>query len=111
MNFNEYQQEAAKTAIYPGANTTTGLVYTALGLSNEAGEVTGAIKKVLRDDAGVVTEKKKDQIKAELSDVCWYLAMIAYELQIPLEEIFEYNVDKLRGRAERGTLGGNGDDR
>jgi hypothetical protein len=46
MTFNEYQSKAVETAIYGTGST---IIYPALGLANEAGEVLGKIKKVLRD--------------------------------------------------------------
>ena len=47
----------------------------------------------------------------ELSDVCWYVAVLAYELDLTLEEIMQMNIDKLRSRQERGVLSGSGDAR
>jgi hypothetical protein len=46
-----------------------------------------------------------------LSDVCWYVAVLAYELDYTLEEIMQMNLDKLRSRQERGVLSGSGDNR
>jgi len=54
MDFDEYQKEANKTAIYPVLGAK--FVYPTLGLADEAGEVVGKIKKVMRDDGG----RKKD---------------------------------------------------
>jgi NTP pyrophosphatase (non-canonical NTP hydrolase) len=47
----------------------------------------------------------------ELSDVCWYVAVLAYELDYTLEEIMQMNLDKLSSRKERGVLSGSGDNR
>ena len=52
MTFNDYQEKAVATAIYGAGNT---IIYPALGLANEAGEVLGKIKKVLRDNNGEFT--------------------------------------------------------
>ena len=43
MNFNEYQKEAKKTAIYP--NSGNNFIHPTLGLNGEAGEVAEKIKK------------------------------------------------------------------
>lgn len=110
MELNDYQTRATKTAIYPGKGEITGLLYTGLGLG-EAGEVQGKIKKVLRDDDGVLTNEKRKEIVKELGDVLWYLANCAEELGVNLNEIAINNLYKLQSRQERGTLVGNGDNR
>ena len=109
MDFLTYQNLAKTTAKYP--NIGNNFVYPALGLSSEAGEVAGKIKKVLRDDNGVVSEEKKQAIKDELGDVLWYIAQLATELKLPLDEIAENNVLKLKSRLDRGVITGEGDKR
>jgi NTP pyrophosphatase (non-canonical NTP hydrolase) len=111
MDFNDYQVEARSTAIYPDKNELGGLMYVTLGLTNEAGEVAGKLKKVLRDDDGVLTMEKQQQLSQELGDVLWYLAGVASELGVKLSEVAEMNLEKLRSRAARGTLQGSGDNR
>lgn len=110
MDFKTYQSATAETAIYPGRGTVTGLLYTGLGLG-EAGEVQGKIKKVLRDDDGVVTDEKRNAILGELGDVMWYLSQTCTELGIDLEEVALNNLEKLASRKQRGTLKGSGDER
>ena len=109
MHFDEYQLQARTTAIYP--NLGSNITYPALGLCGEAGEVAEKIKKVLRDDAGVVSPAKLAEIKKELSDVLWYVANLASELGLSLDSIAEDNLKKLFDRKKRGVLGGNGDNR
>ena len=48
MNFNEYQKLARSTAVYPVQDK---IVYPALGLCGEAGEVADKIKKTIRGDS------------------------------------------------------------
>jgi NTP pyrophosphatase (non-canonical NTP hydrolase) len=103
MMFNEYQEEAKKTAIYPAEYR---LVYPALGLTGEAGEVAEKVKKMVRDG-----KLDAEGLKKELGDVMWYLAALASDLGVTLEEVAAANVAKLRSRAERGVLGGSGDNR
>ena len=110
MNFTEYQQKATKTAVYPKV-ANHGWMYPALGLANEAGEVNGKLKKVIRDNNGVVNEERRKEIAKELGDVLWYLTQLATELQIDLNEVAEANLAKLASRQERGVLGGDGDNR
>jgi NTP pyrophosphatase (non-canonical NTP hydrolase) len=108
MSFEEYQEQAVKTAIY-GAGST--IIYPALGLGNEAGEVLGKIKKVLRDNDGVYTPDKKAEIAAEVGDVLWYMAALCRDLGIQLEHVAESNLVKLRDRQARNVIQGSGDNR
>jgi NTP pyrophosphatase (non-canonical NTP hydrolase) len=109
MNFNEYQQKAKGTAKYPVIGH--GVIYPTLGLTNEAGEVAGKIKKIFRDKDGVIGEAEKEALKAELGDVLWYIAQVATELGLSLEEIAEGNIAKLLDRQARGKIKGDGDNR
>jgi len=102
-DFDAYQIQAKKTAIYPKSD---GLTYTALGLANESGEYCGKLKKFIRD--GFFDDKAAAD---ELGDVLWYLALCAEELGYDLSEIAQMNLDKLKDRANRGVLGGSGDTR
>lgn len=77
----------------------------------ESGEVAEKVKKVLRDQGGVVTDEARKNIALELSDVCWYMAVLADELGYSLSEIFEMNEEKLTSRKQRGVLSGSGDNR
>ena len=108
MDFKDYQRAAARTAIYSGAHR---VVYPALGLASEAGEVAGQIKKVLRDQAGDFEAAPVEALRDELGDVLWYLATLATDLGLSLDEIAERNLEKLACRAERGRIGGEGDTR
>lgn len=108
MDFETYQNAARKTALYADAYRVT---YPALGLASEAGEVAGKVKKVLRDRDGAFGEEQKAAIRDELGDVLWYVAVLAADLGIPMEDIAAGNVEKLRSRLERGTIQGDGDKR
>lgn len=106
MTFNEYQTAAMRTAIYP-----PGLTYPVLGLAGEAGEVANKFKKVIRDDGGFFSNIRRLELIDELSDVLWYCAAIAKELETTLGDVAKLNLDKLAARAARGTLGGEVDRR
>lgn len=111
MNLNEYQDQAITTAVFPKHQA---LPYLALGLSGEAAEVANKVKKVIRGDYDDDPEKAEEAltgIAKELGDVLWYIAVLARELDTPLSAIAGSNLDKLRHRAEEGTLKGSGDDR
>ena len=109
MNFNDYQTKSRKTAGYPAIGHP--VIYPTLGLVNEAGEVAGKIKKVFRDKNGEINEETRSALKAELGDVLWYIAQVATELDLTLNEIAEYNIAKLMDRLERGKIRGDGDNR
>ncbi|HNY35920.1 MAG TPA: nucleoside triphosphate pyrophosphohydrolase family protein [Candidatus Pacearchaeota archaeon] len=109
MTFQEYQEEARKTAIYP--NKDNNFIYPTLGLAGEAGEVAEKIKKVIRDGNGIVSEEKKEEITKELGDVLWYVANLSKELGILLEDVAQKNLEKLQSRQQRNELHGSGDNR
>jgi len=109
MNFKDYQTKSRKTAGYPTIGHS--VIYPALGLVNEAGEVAGKIKKIFRDKDGQFSEETREALKAELGDVLWYIAQVATELDLELDEIAQHNISKLYDRLERGKIGGEGDNR
>jgi NTP pyrophosphatase (non-canonical NTP hydrolase) len=109
MLLSDYQRLSRRTATYPGAGDN--IVYPTLGLSGEAGEVAEKVKKLLRDDGGVLSEERRAALAAELGDVLWYVAQVATEAGLEIEEIAQANLDKLLSRQERGVLSGSGDTR
>ena len=109
MTAELYQYQATQTAIFPKEKA---LEYLALGLTSEAGEVAGKVKKLIRDGEDVEGfELKKIAIASEVGDVLWYCAMMAKEVGVPLNTIMKENLEKLHSRKERGKLSGSGDDR
>jgi NTP pyrophosphatase (non-canonical NTP hydrolase) len=108
MDLNDYQQAARRTAIYPDHHR---VLYPALGLASEAGEVAGKIKKVLRDQDGDFGRAPSETIRDELGDVLWYVAALAGDLGLSLEDVATANLAKLASRHERGRLSGGGDRR
>jgi len=104
-----YENLAGQTAIFPKDKA---LEYLALGMTSEAGEVAGKVKKLIRDGEDVEGfEMKKLAIASEIGDVLWYCAMMAKEVGVPLNTIMQENLRKLHDRKERGKLHGSGDDR
>ena len=107
MNFNEYQEMAKTTAIYGDQHK---ILYPALGLAGEAGEVANKVKKLIRDGY----EKNKDyrkEVAAEIGDVLWYCAVLADDIGFKLADIANNNLIKLKDRQARGVIGGSGDKR
>ncbi|HHY0418735.1 TPA: nucleoside triphosphate pyrophosphohydrolase family protein [Vibrio parahaemolyticus] len=101
LSLNDYQEKARRFAVYPHPS------YAVLALGEEAGELQGKFAKAIRK--GV--EPNLEGIKAELGDVLWNIANIAADNNLTLVEIAEYNLNKLEGRLERGTIVGEGDHR
>ena len=108
MTLNEYQQKALETAIYSDEYK---IIYPALGMCGEAGEVADKVKKVIRDNNQEFNQEKKGEIAKEIGDVLWYCATLAHDLGYSLEEIAEINYTKLKSRQMRGKIGGEGDNR
>lgn len=104
INFENYQKEAMATAIYGDGNKVT---YPLIGINGEIGEVCEKYKKHLRDG----NELDKEDMTKELGDVLWYLAAIARDLEINLQDVADTNITKLKSRRERNVIHGDGDDR
>lgn len=107
MHLNKYQEKALETAVYPEQYK---VIYPALGLNGEAGEVAEKVKKILRGDSGL-TEARKSDIAYELGDVLWYVANCANDLGYSLDDIAKMNIKKLSMRKKKGLISGNGDHR
>lgn len=108
MELSDYQRRSRRTAKYP---REAWLTYPALGLAGEAGEIAEHVKRVIRDDAGAISDRRRAALAAELGDVLWYVAGLASELGLDLDEIADANLEKLLSRQRRGVLSGSGDER
>lgn len=107
---DRYQDWTEETAIYPEElpeHVTVEMVYSSMGLSDEAGEVLGKMKKAIREDDPEYLDGALD----EAGDVLWYLARLADELDQDLSDVAEGNVEKLSDRMARDVLEGEGDQR
>lgn len=109
MDFESYQKESRKTAIYPKRGSN--FIYPTLGLLGESGEIANKIQKVIRDDNGIITKQKREDIKSELGDVLWFMSQLASEFKLSLKDIAKANLEKLLDRKKRGVLKGSGDKR
>ena len=93
MQVNEYQKAAMET-LNPALNQKEVLINSVMGLCGESGEAIDIVKKWLMQGH----ELDKEHLVKELGDVAWYLAEAATALDVPLEVIFQGNLDKLRRR-------------
>ena len=106
VEFKKYQEEAMKTRFYPEGER---IVYSALGLAGEAGELANKVKKIMRGDTN--REELVEGIKGEMGDVLWYLAAMADDLGLDLAEVASENINKVQSRQARSKLRGEGDNR
>lgn len=120
--FDNYQDDASTTAIYPGAGSgrEEAVNYAILGLIGEAGEIANKWKKFYRDypDLDITSEEYdsrtfelKSGILKELGDVLWYAANLSTELGATLGDVAAENIRKLNNRKHRDKLHGSGDNR
>lgn len=102
MNADEYQKLSARTLIdTPGFEIPDReilLVWNALGLAGEAGEVAELAKKAIFHRHGV----DKEKFKKELGDVLWYLSALCTQLGLDLSEVMTANIEKLKVRYPNG---------
>lgn len=115
-SMDAFQDKCMSTAQYPGKATTEGLVYTAMGLANEGGEVLGKLKKLMRDnpdglDAVYNDPETLNAVAAEVGDVLWYCMALLDELNFSAGWAAVNVLRKLADRAERGAIQGSGDSR
>ena len=97
MTINEYQTLAMRT-LNPALDKKDVLINGVMGLCGESGEAIDIVKKHLAQGHDL----DREALIKELGDVAWYLAETAYALDVPLEEVLQRNVDKLRARYPQG---------
>lgn len=124
-----YQHLAIQSAIYPGQGTALGLIYCALKLNGEAGELAEHVGKAMRDDDlfqkiqrsldatqskayfGTLEDERHQLLVKEIGDCLWYLSALCQEIGISLSDAALINLTKLHDRSERNKLQGEGDNR
>ncbi|MGO3702143.1 MAG: nucleoside triphosphate pyrophosphohydrolase family protein [Candidatus Saccharimonadales bacterium] len=109
MNMNEYQQAALRTARAKDAPDE--VFHLLLGLCGEAGEIAEKTKKIVRDQASDFSALDTNDMKKELGDVLWHVAVLAEYFDISLDDVATTNIEKLASRLQRGKIGGSGDNR
>jgi len=103
VDFKSYQDMASETAVY---KTEHSVIYPALGLAAEAGEVANKVKKILRDG-----NFNREAIADEVGDCLWYIAALCRDLNVDMKELAKNNLRKLHDRKLRGVIQGSGDKR
>ena len=97
MTVNEYQK-LAMTTLNPALSKKDVLINGVMGLCGESGEAIDIVKKWLAQGHAL----DREGLAKELGDIAWYLAETAYALEIPLEEILQANLEKLKNRYPEG---------
>jgi NTP pyrophosphatase (non-canonical NTP hydrolase) len=110
MTFNEYQKTALETAIFNKDPLMDKTIW-AMGISGEAGEILEKWKKIVAYKDGKITSEDVEEIKKELGDVLWYVALMAHSLELDLDDVVKMNIEKLASRKARGVQKGSGDNR
>lgn len=116
MELKEYAEKAAVTAIYKAAD------YPFVLLAEEAGEALGKLNKFARKNkmnletavACANCDGHQDlrlAVILELGDLAWGFVECCRMLNIDPGEVLQANINKLYGRAQRGTIDGAGDER
>lgn len=103
MNFDMYQSMCRAFRAASASHE-----YLVMGLLAEAGEVADKYAKALRDGPSLDFDTA---LAKELGDILWFIASIADDLDIPMSEIAQGNIDKLTSRKARNVIHGSGDDR
>lgn len=97
MTINEYQK-LAMTTLNPELDKKDVLINSVMGLCGESGEAIDIVKKWLAQGH----ELDKEHLAKELGDIAWYLAEAATALDLPLEDVLQANIDKLKKRYPQG---------
>lgn len=87
ITWDEYQQQALTTAIYPLSRE---LDYTVLGLCSEVGEIGEVYEAGKRNHHGFFTLEQVGEALSEMGDCWWYAAAIADALKRPFEDVRTY---------------------
>ena len=115
MTLNYYQQQAMTTCLPSSANS----MYMLLMIAEEIGELCGKVSKAIRKKQIVINDNElyaigsedfnptndiKNQLKGELGDILWGVAGLSDVMKWTLEEVAQYNLDKLAARKQSNTI-------
>lgn len=95
--FLKNYQEFCKTTSKKFDNPEKEIMTWGLGVSGEAGDIAGCIKKTFSHG-----NDQKAGIKENLGDTLWYIAMICNFFDWNLEDVLNENMEKLKKRYPQG---------
>lgn len=87
------------------------LLYLSNTINEEAGEIAGKTKRLVRDHGGKMNDEVAEDMALELGDLIYYISQYAQAIGYDLQEVVDMNVTKLEARKERGQIKGSGDKR
>ena len=96
-SIREYQGACGITAKKDFASSTEEIMTWGLGVSGEAGDIAGCIKKTFAHD-----NDQKDGIRENVGDTMWYIATICNFFDWDLQDILNENLEKLKKRFPQG---------
>ena len=91
MDFSEYKKLALRTESQPRLSR---IQHALMGMSTEVAEMMDNLKKHMfyNKDLDI------DNLKEEMGDVMRYMAILSDAINIPIEEVLEANIRKLKVR-------------
>lgn len=121
MTLNDYQEKAMVTCLPSCKND----VYAINGLTAEVGEINDKVAKwvrkgICRIESNHIVFNTSSEAEAtyyrlalaiEVGDCLWFLALLSKTLGYTLDDVAKMNIEKLRDRAMRNVIIGNGDNR
>lgn len=102
ITIDSYQEWTRTKIKYPQEEEFN---YLHSAISEEVGELNGKYAKAIRKSAAV----DSDAVFLELGDIFWNACRLADAYGYTASEVLLGNMDKLEGRATRGTIVGEGD--
>ena len=110
--FKSYEDATQHHLIQPRINRKLArLFYMQACVSEEVGEIAGRLKRVSRDEGGVLTSEARDALAKECGDALWTLTRLVNALGFSLEEVACLNAEKINDRVKRKRVKGSGDNR
>jgi NTP pyrophosphatase (non-canonical NTP hydrolase) len=113
MNSEDYSKKAPMTDV---SNHTLDYYYK--GMVEELGEFFGHLKRITRDDGGKITWERFQKMIDEMGDFEWYRIRAWTKLCeeagldfVPIEKVWQRNINKLADRKDRNKLQGEGSNR
>lgn len=97
MDSTQYR-ELAKRTMNNQLERGQKLTMLAMGIGGEASEITDLIKKVIFHGH----ELDREEIVKEAGDCLWYIENLLDLLDIPMSEVYEKNIEKLKRRYPNG---------
>ena len=94
---NEYQKLAIRTCSIPYDQKKDMLMHAVLGLTSEAGEVSGLFQKKYQGH-----KLDPEHLEKELGDCLWMIAEACTALGWNMETVMQTNIEKLRARYPEG---------